>query len=170
MCAPLAIVAAGAAAVTSAAGQIMGGLQQKAQGKYEAQVANMNRGLAVDAAHQSVIAGQDERRDFWRKVSSLKGQQVAAMAANGIDVGFGSGERIQQDTQMLANDDAKNLSRQIEERTRGHLIEASNYHQQGVAAKARGKAAFTNSLFGAASSLLGGASQIAGMSAKRGAP
>jgi hypothetical protein len=173
MCLPLAAVAAGAAvasSVVSGAGMIMQGQQAKAQGKYESQLAEVNRGIEVDSAHQSIIAGQDERRDFWRKVSSLKGQQVAAMAANGIDVGFGAGERTQSDTQMLANDDAKNLSRQIEERTKGHLIQASNYHSQGVAAKQRGKDAFTSSLFGAAGTVLGGISQAAGMKSKMGAP
>jgi hypothetical protein len=91
----------------------------------------INAGLEVDAAHQSVLAGQDERRDFWRKVASVKGQQVAAMAANGIDVGLGAGQRTQDDTQLLANDDAKHLYSQIEERTKGHYIDASNYRSQG---------------------------------------
>jgi hypothetical protein len=170
MCLPLAAAAAVAGAAVSAGGQIMQGMQAKAQGKYEAQVAEMNRGLEVDAAHQSILAGQDERRDFWRKVSSLKGQQVAAMAANGIDLGFGAGERVQSDTQMLANDDAKNLYRSIEERTKGHIINAANYRESGKASVARGKAAFTSSLFGAAGSLLGGVSQAAGMRAKMGTP
>lgn len=165
MCAPLIAVAA---AGVSAAGQIMGGLQARAQGKYESQIARQNEGLEVEAAHQSVLAGQDERRDFWRKVSSLKGQQIAAMAANGIDVGFGAGQRAQDDTQLLANDDAKNLYRNIEERTRGHIIDASNYREQDKAAKARGNAAFTTSLLGAASSLLGGLSQASAMKAKAG--
>lgn len=146
----------------------MGGLQAKAQGKYESQVADINRGLEVDAAHQSVIAGQGERRDFWRKVAQVKGSQVAAMAANGIDLGFGAAQRIQDDTQLLANDDAKNLYRTIEERTKGHIIDAGNYKMQAQAARAKGNAAFTSSLFGAAGSLLGGLSQAAGMKAKIG--
>jgi hypothetical protein len=168
VCVPLAVAAAGAAAVASAAGQVMQGMQARAQGNYEAQVDKMNAGLEVEAAHQSVIAGQSERRDFWRKVAQVKGQNIAAMAANGIDVGFGSAERLQEDTQLLANDDATNLYRNIEERTRGHLIDASNYKSQAVAAKAKGKAALTSSYFGAASSLLGGLSQAAGLKAKMG--
>lgn len=158
-----------ASSVVSAAGQVMAGAQANAQGKYESQVDKMNAGLEVDAAHQSILAGQDERRDFWRHVSQIKGQQVASMAANGIDVGYGSAARLQDDTQMLANDDAKNLYRGIEERTKGHLINASNYQMQGKAAKARGKAALTSSYFGAASSILGGLAQGAGMKAKMGA-
>jgi hypothetical protein len=147
----------------------MGGLQANAQGKYDAQIARRNAALEVESAHESVLAGQGERRDFWRKVGQVKGQQIAAMAANGIDVGFGAGERIQQDTELLADDDATNLYRNIEQRTRGHVINAGNYREEAKAARARGKAALTSSLFGAASSLMGGFSQAAGIKAKVGA-
>lgn len=147
----------------------MQGMQASAQGKYEAQVNRINEGLEVNAAQQSILAGQNERRDFWRKVSQVKGQQVASMAANGIDVGFGSAGRLQDDTAMLARDDANNLYRSIEQRTKGHLIQASNYASEAKAARAKGKAALVNSYFGAASSILGGISQAAGMKAKMGA-
>jgi hypothetical protein len=170
MCLPLAAAAAVAGAAVSAGGQIMQGLQAKAQGKYENQVAEINRGLAVDAYHDERTDDVQNRTDFWRKVSALKGQQIAAMAANGIDVGFGAGQKVQDDTAELAADDASRLYKQDAAKAKGHLIEASNFAQQGVAAKARGKVAFTSSLFGAASSILGGASQVAGMKAKMGTP
>jgi hypothetical protein len=144
----------------------MGGMQARAQGRYEQQVDQINQTMAADAAHQSIIAGQSERTNFWRKVGALKGQQVAAMAANGIDTGFGIGQRTQDDTQSLANEDAKNLYGQIDERTKGHLIEASNFQSEGVAARQRGNDAFTSSLFGATGTVLGGLSQAAGMKAK----
>lgn len=168
MCVPVAAALAVASTAVSAAGQIQQGMQARAQANYEAQVAQQNRALSVDAAHQSVLAGQDERLDFWRKVSAIKGQQVAAMAANGIDLGFGAGQRTQDDTQMQANEDATRLYQQIGERTKGHLIDASNYVSEAKAATARGKAAMTNALFGAAGTVLSGASQVAGMKAKMG--
>lgn len=171
MCVPLMAVAAGAAVVgslVSAAGQVMQGQQAKAQGKYEAQVDAMNEGLEVDAAHQSIISGQSERTDFWRKVAQTKGQQVAALAANGIEVDYGSAARLQSDTQMLANSDATNLYRGIEERTKGHLIQASNYAEGGKAAIYKGNNAATSSYFGAASSVLGGLSQAASLGKKMG--
>lgn len=144
----------------------MAGMQGRAQANMEAQVARRNEGLAVESYRDSRLAGQDERRDFWRKVGGIKGQQVAAMAANGIDVGFGTAERIQEDTEMLARDDAANLYRNIENRSKGYLIEASNYEAEARAAKARGKAAMTQGIFGAATSLLGAASQASSLSAK----
>src|SRR4051812_40125272 len=124
MCLPMAaaVPLAIASGVVGAAGTLMQGAQANAQGKYEAQVDRQNAGLEVEAAHQSILAGQTERRDFWRKVAQVKGQQVASMAANGIEVDYGSAARLQDDTSMLARDDAQNLYKGIEERTRGHLI------------------------------------------------
>lgn len=144
----------------------MAGMQGKAQAKYEASVARRNQALAVEASHDSRLAGRDEIRDFWRKVGSIKGQQIASMAANGIDVGFGTAARVQDDTQMLAQDDATNLYRNIENRTKGYLIEASNHASEAKAAKMRGKAAMTQGIFGAATSILGAASQATSLNAK----
>lgn len=166
MCLPLAPALAVAAGVTQAAGSIMGGMQGKAQANAEASIARRNQALAVDAYRESREAGAGERRDFWRKIGSIKGQQIASMAANGIDVDFGTAARVQDDTQMLANDDAANLYKNIENRSKGYVIEAGNHAYEAKAAKARGKAAMTQGIFGAASSILGAATQVAGMSAR----
>lgn len=146
----------------------MGGMQANSQGKYEAKLAKRNAGMEIEAAHDSVLQGQDEAREYWRGVARTKGQNIASMAANGIDVDFGSAARLQDDTQLLADEDAKKLYRNIEERTRGHVITASNYVEEAKAAKARGKAALVGSLFQGASSLIGGASQAMGLKAKMG--
>jgi hypothetical protein len=161
---PLAI----ASSVVSAAGQVQAGMQARAQGNYEAQVARQNAQLEVESYQNSRTNAGLDQRDYWRKVAAVKGQQVAAMAANGIDVGFGAGQRTQDDTQTLAEDDSLRLADKDQQEARGHLIQASNYTTQGVAAKQRGKDAFTSSLFGAASSLLGGLSQAGALKAKMG--
>jgi hypothetical protein len=155
-----------AAGAVQAAGQLYQGAAANAQGKYESQVAKINAQQEVDAAHESFLTGQTERRDFWRKIGQVKGQQVASMAANGIDVGFGTAARVQDDTQMLADADATNLYRNIEQRTKGHQINASNYVSEAKADRARGRAALAGSVFSAASSLLGGFQQAAAMRPK----
>jgi hypothetical protein len=155
-----------ASTAVSAFGQIAQGVQARAQGKYEAQVDKMNEGLAVESYRDSRTAGQQKATDFWRSVAQTKGQQIAAMAANGIDVDFGSAARLQSDTQMLANEDASRLYLQNEEEAKGHLIDASNYASGAKAARARGSAAFTNSIFGAAATTLGGLSQAGALKAK----
>lgn len=170
MCLPAvaAIPLAIASSVASAAGSLAQGAAAAGQAKYEAGVAKFNAAQEVEAAHGSVLAGQGERRDFWRKVAQVKGQQVASMAANGIEVDYGSGARLQDDTKLLAADDAANLYKNIEQRTKGHLIQATNYGMEAKAAKARAKSAKIQGYFGAATSLLGGLSQAAGLKAKVG--
>lgn len=155
-----------ASTAVSAAGQLAQGAQANAQGKYEAQVDRMNEGLAVEAYRTSRLNAVDDNRDFWRKVAATKGQQIAAMAANGIDVNFGSAARLQEDTQMLANEDASRMYRGEAEQQKGHLIEASNYAEAAKAARARGRAALVNSIFGAAATTLGGLSQAGALKAK----
>lgn len=168
MCLPAAALPAMAiaAGVIQGAGSLYSGMAANAQGKYESELAERNAAMEVEAAHESVLAGRDERTAFWRKVSQVKGQQIAAMAANGIDVGYGTADLIQQDTQMLANEDAKNLYRNIDERTRGHHINAMNFVSESKAARQRGKAALVGSVFSAASSVLGGAQQASALRPK----
>ncbi|RPI33304.1 MAG: hypothetical protein EHM67_15500 [Hyphomicrobiaceae bacterium] len=138
------------------------------QGGYEAGIARMNAQMERAAAQDSINTGQLERRNLWRNVGMAKGQQAASMGANGIDLGFGSALRQQEDTQMLANEDATNLHKGIEERTKGRIINASNFTQEARAAKQRGKSALIGSVFDAGSSLLGGFQQQAGIRAKTG--
>jgi hypothetical protein len=162
LAAPLAI----AGGLVSAAGQLSAGAAAKSQANYDSKVAQQNAQLEIEAAHDSVQMGHDEARDFWRDVATTKGQQIASMAAGGIDVGYGTAERVRQDTQMVADERAGTLYKNIAQRTRGHYINASNYVSEAKAAKARGSAAMTGAVFGAASSILGSATQVAGMKAK----
>jgi hypothetical protein len=168
MCLPALPALAIAASVASAAGAVQGGLQANAQGKYESEMNKRNAALEIEGYQEDRNAAQDQRRDFWRKVGATKGQQVAAMAANGIDVGYGTAERIQQDTQQLANEDATNLYKNQQQQQRGRLINASNFTAEAKAARQSGKAAMVGSFFQAASSLIGGASQAMSLGAKMG--
>lgn len=167
MCLPAALpIIAG---VVSAAGTLYQGYSAMQQGKFEAGVAKQNAAMEREAAAESIRTGQVERRDFGRKVGAVKGQQIAAMAANGIDVGYGTAARIQDDTAMLASEDAENLYRNQNERTKGFIINSWNERMRAKAAKSQGTAAMVGSVFGAASSLLGGFQQQRAMKAKLGA-
>lgn len=164
MCIPLAVAAAGMAA----AGSLVGGYSALQQGNYEAGVAKQNAALSREAAAESIRTGQTEKRDFWRKIGAVKGQNIAAMAANGIDVGYGTAARIQDDTQMQANEDAATLYKNQNERTRGFIIDSANYKASAKSAKQQGISALVGSVFDAGGSLLGGFQQQAAMKAKLG--
>ena len=164
MCVPLAV----AAGVVSAAGSLVSGTQSLMQGNYEANLARQNAAMEREAARDSIMRGRDEARDFYRRVGQVKGEQRAAMAANGIDTGFGTAGAVQDDTQMLADEDAASLYKNIGERTRGFDINAANFVAEGRAAKQRGRNAMLNSVFEAGSSLMGGFQQHRGLQARLG--
>lgn len=149
-------------------GQLQQGMAAKAQAGYDAKTAKINAGLEIEAAHDSIRQGEDETRDFWRDVSATKGQQVASMAANGVDVSYGSAARLQDDTTMVSRERAQSLGNNIQQRTRGHYINAQNYVAEAKAARSRGKAAMQGAIFGAAASALGAASQYSSLKAKAG--
>jgi hypothetical protein len=154
--APLALAAAGVSAV----GSMVSGYGAMQQGRYESKVAKQNAELSMEAAQDSILRGSGERRNFFRQVGQAKGDQVAAMAANGIDPDYGSALRVQQDTATLSREDEQNLYSNIEERTRGEQINAMNLVSEAKAAKYRGKQAMIGSVMEAASSLAGGFSQM----------
>lgn len=167
MCLPLAVLPIVAAGV-SAAGTIMGGLQANAMGKYQQKVSEQNADIAIEAARDSIERGKEENLALGRKVGAVKGQQAAAAAANGIDVGYGSAAQMADDTAMLAREDQQALFRNTKERTRGFTIQAHNFITEGKAARYRGKQQMIGSFFDAGSSLISGFSQAGAMKAKLG--
>ncbi len=162
MCLP--VIAAGVAA----AGSLVQGVQGMMAANYEADVAKRNAAMEVERARDSIDRGRGEARDFYRNLGQLKGQQEAATAANGVDLGYGTPLVIQQDTVAGGQEDAGNLYRNINERTRGFEINASNYVAESRAARQRGRAAMVNSVFQAGSSLMGGFQQQSAMKARLG--
>lgn len=160
--AALPLIAAG----VSAAGSVVGGMQAMAQSSYEGKVAERNAALDNERAKDSIMRGREEARQLYRRIGEVRGDQTAAMAANGIDVGYGSARRTAEDTAMLADEDVSNLYRNIHERTRGFEISASNAKAEANAARFRGRSAMVNSLFEAGSSLMGGFQQHRVLKAK----
>lgn len=81
------------------------------------------------------------------------------MAANGVDLSWGSAANVQADTQMLADEDLTNLYAQGLQEVRGRDIAASNQRANATASRRAASASITASDFDAAGSILGAASQ-----------
>lgn len=161
MCAPpaVALIAAGVAA----AGSMASGLSQAGQLRQQANIAQRNAQEANQRAIDAIQRGQMERVQLDRRYSQIQGQQQAAMAANGIDLGFGSALAVSRDTQMLRNEDAATLYRNQSNALHGIDIEVSNYRAEAAAKRQAATGAIVSAGFGAASSILGGASQFSRM-------
>ena len=168
MCLPFAAALPLAASALSATGSVIGGMAGQQQANYEARVANQNAQLDAQRATDSLATAATENRDFYRSLSATKGQQIASLAANGVDLSFGTPALLQEDTANRGAEDAATLHHNQLERLKGFDMAAVNDRTQAASARMRGSAALTNSLFQAGSSLMSGFSQMRGMLPKLG--
>lgn len=161
MCGPAALVPLTiASTVVSAGSQIYSGMAANSQAKYEAAVAQQNRNMELAARGDAVERGQIDQLQHWRKVSQMYGSQVAAQAASGVDVGFGSSGDLLGDVMLIGGEDSRTIDRNTLKEIRGYEVNAANYTMQGRAAKQRGTGALVGSVLSAGGTLLSGATQV----------
>ena len=159
MCDPVSI-AMGVGAVTTMAGQFVQGQAAYTNAKYQQAEAKTNEALAHQQAADSVDLTQKEAAQRYRQESQTEGQQQAAMAANGVDINFGSAARTLEDTRMIGREDVANIYKSGQQRTMGYLYDAYNYRLQGAAAKSAAKGAKIATGLSMLGTALGSASQI----------
>lgn len=159
MCGPAIPALALGAAALSAAGTMTSAISSAQQSRYQAKIADRNASLAsaqaIDALERGRIA--DVRRG--RQLSQVQGAQTAAMAANGIDTAFGSALNVAQDTAMIGAEDSSIAARNVIKEVQGFDIDGSNFRAEASAKRSAAKGAIVAGAFGAASTILGGASQ-----------
>lgn len=152
----------------TAVGGLAGAYAQNQQAKAQAKIEGRNAVVAQNAANDAVERGEEDLKRHFYKVGQLKGQQRAAMAANGVDLDFGSAADLQVDTTLQAQADAVTISENAEREADSYRINASNYRASAATAKAKGRAALIGGVFDAGKSILGGAQQYAGLTTKYG--
>lgn len=166
MCEPvtLALIAAGVSAV----GTGFSAIQASQQAKYQSKVADRNADLANEAAQNEQQNTRMAALDHYRKQAQLKGQQRAALAANGVDLSFGNAADLQGDTEMLGNEDVTRLYAQGSQRARGFEVEASNFSGEAAAKRQASTGALIGGALNVGSTALSGASQYSYMKNKVG--
>lgn len=108
----------------------MGSMQQaQAQAdaaNYTAAVQEQNAKIAEFKARDAVVRGNEETKKQMRYTASVQGKQRAAMAANGLDVTFGSSLDAAVDTAMLGELDALTVQSNSYREAYDYKIEAAN--------------------------------------------
>ena len=178
-----ALAVSGAGTAMTAYGSYYGGQTAKVQANYQAQMARQNAQaqaqmadyeamMAKYRAEDSTARGiQDEKR-HWTDIGQFLGEQRAALAANGVAVDDGSALDIQRDTQAMGAMDATSIRSNAAREAWGHTADrnlagyqASMYRSGGDAAyqmgRSQGKQAAWTGTFGAGTSLLSGAGDLA---------
>jgi hypothetical protein len=159
MCPP--VLAVAAAAVT-ATGQVLNGIGQSQQYRYQAQVDDQNSRLASDQARDSIDDTNLEAQRRYRQLADTQGKQQAAMAANGVDLNFGSPADVQRDTSMTGAEDIGQIYKAGYQRTHGYDIDGWNSRSQAAASRAKASGALMQGIFSGLGSALGAASKFGG--------
>lgn len=158
MCEPTTILTI-ASAVVSTASSVMSGIGASQQANYAAQVNEQNAKLANEQAKDSIQNTNLEAQRRYRQLAQTQGRQQAAMAANGIDLNFGSPVNVQKDTAAIGAEDIGQIYKAGFQQTHGHDVSAWNYGSQAAADRARARGAMVQGIMGGLSSALGGATQ-----------
>jgi len=147
--------------VASTALGAMGAIQQgnaaAEAGRYNAKVAEMNAVMSERRAKDAMERGAREEQRKRTEVAALKGRQVAAMAANGVDLSFGSPLDTIVDTAVLGELDALTIRKNAANEAYDHRVNAVNGRSDATLSRMNADAAQTGGYLNAAGTLLGGA-------------
>lgn len=158
MCEPTTLAIAATVAATASAG--VAGYSAYQQSRYEAKVADRNAKLEAERVAGELDRGAEERRNLARRNSALRGEQTAAMAANGIDVDFGNAADLLGDTEMIYREDTRTSLTNQADRVRGIDINVANYQAQARAARSRATGQLISTGLDVGSTILGGVGRV----------
>jgi hypothetical protein len=154
-----------ASAVMAVAGTAASTMSQVSQYRYEARVADFNRKAEDAKVQDAAQRGQIEERNAARRQSALMGAQRAAMAANGIDLSFGSAAETLGDSAMMAQEDRGTIRENTRREQMGYDINAANYAAKAKAARSAATGAIWSGIFQAGSTIAGAASRLGSIKA-----
>lgn len=145
-----------------AAGAVTAGQAAGSAGKYNQQIAEMNATMserrAKDAQERGAIAEQRKRQD----VAKMTGAQTAAMAANGVDLTFGSPLDTLVDSAVLGELDALTIRTNTAREAYDFRVGAVNQRAQGSLERMKGDAAETAGYLNAGGTILAGGGKAYG--------
>jgi hypothetical protein len=152
--------------VLTAASTLVGaaGAKQQADASAEAQnynakVQDMNSTLAERRARDALERGRLEEQQKREQVSQIQGKQKAAMAANGVDLTFGSPLDTLVDTATLGELDALTIRKSAAREAYDYKVQAVNSKADASLSRANAKATKTGGYLSAVGTVLTGAAK-----------
>lgn len=139
-----------------AVGSIQQANAQAAAAEYNAKIGEMNAQLSERRARDAIERGAAEEQRKRMEVARLQGQQKAAMAANGVDLGFGSPLDTIVDTAALGELDALTIRTNAYRESYDRQVDAVNQRAGAELNRMEAKAAKTGGYLAAAGTVLGG--------------
>jgi hypothetical protein len=161
MCDPSIILTVGST-LLGAAGQIQQAQATSAANKYNAQVADMNATLADRKAKDAIERGATAEQQKRQQTAQLQGRQRAAMAANGVDLTFGSPLDTLVDTAQMGELDALNIRSNAYREAYDDKVQGVNQRADATLDRMRASSAETGGFLSAAGTVLTGAGKAYG--------
>lgn len=128
--------------------------------RYNAQVAEMNATLAQRRAKDAIERGKEAEQQKRLEVSQLQGRQRAAMAANGVDLSFGSPLDTLVDTAYLGEIDALTIRRNAAREAYDYEVDAASGKASAGFQRNAADSALTGGYLNAAGTILGGGASL----------
>lgn len=158
MCGPVALMVA--STLIGGVGQVASANANASAANYSAKVNEQNAQFAERRSRDALLRGAEEERKVAQEGGQLKGQQVAQMAAAGLDLGFGSPLDVLVDTTTGIELDKARVRRNADLEADDFATQAWSYRAQGSLDRAKAKNARTAGMIGAAGTILSGGSDI----------
>lgn len=145
-----------------AVGQVQQAQATSSANRYNAQVQEMSAKIADRRAKDAIERGQLEEQRKRQEVSRIQGIQKAAMAANGVDLTFGSPLDTIVDTAAAGEIDALTIRSNSYREAYDYKVDAANKRNGAQLSRMSADAASTGGYMSAAGTILGGASKAYG--------
>lgn len=139
MAAAAPMIMAGGQAVSQMGNAYVQSRASQQQGRMEKQAAKLNVQLDEMRSADAIKRGQFLEAAQRRKTRGLVGSQRASMAAQGIDLSFGSGRDITQEAMALGEMDAQTTRMNAYKEAFGYKVSASEARLRGKLASIAGK-------------------------------
>lgn len=152
----LGIALALASTAIGAAGQMAQAQAAADAANYNAQVAEMNARIEEQRSKDAFERGKLEEQQKREQVAQIKGQQTAAMAANGVDIGYGSALDTLVDTAVMGELDSLTVRTNTARAAYNHDVAAVNQRAQAQLSRMEAKAATAGGYLGAMGTIIGG--------------
>jgi hypothetical protein len=140
-------------------------LSANAEARYESKVATHNARLEQSRADDALQRGTTEAIRYQKQLSQTEGQQNAALAANGIDITFGSAAVVRGEAARAGMEDTITIYKNAAREAQGYEINAANFRADAAAKKTQAKSAIISGIFNMGSTVLGGATQVSKLKA-----
>lgn len=150
------------AAALSAYSSHQQGQAAKKRADYQEEVMEQNQLLAAQQAKNTRTQAEKDKQDLRLQLARMKSEGRANYAASGLSLGSGSHQDWEGDLSERAQFDLDSIDYNADIDAWGFKVQGTDYSNQGRLKTLEGSNAERSGNLGAASSLLSGASSVAG--------